>query len=207
MKTLVLDHCPSQYAEPFYKYGEVMQAMLPSEAEIASSDLVVFIGGDDVNPYLYDTKPAHESYYDLYNDGASYCIWKVAKTHGIPCVGICKGGQLLAVFNGDKMCQHVDNHVSRHLALVVVDDLASRAIPKGTELAVTSSHHQIFSGDNGRVLVRSANGAPCTEAAVYGTDLAIQFHPEWVSEDSLERKLFEGLLELHMTGGELLCDH
>lgn len=157
-------------------------------------DLVVFTGGEDVTPSLYQEANV-----------ASYCDW-VRDTFEIdefnnfpttPKAGICRGGQFLNVMSGGKMYQDTDNHCQNH----VVYDLET-----GSEHFVTSTHHQMMRPSDGAIIVgvanestyvRSANGESMIEddiEVVYYDNtksLCFQPHPEYHGAEETEEYFFE----------------
>ena len=154
----------------------------------SDTDLVVFTGGEDVNPALYGEEPLRETYYTDNRD--SYEIEKyreaVAKDKGI--AGICRGAQLLTVMKGAKLIQHVPGHWGGHH---IVKDI------QGNEYRVNSIHHQqmyvpkdaflvswcysslmgyTWSEESGRTAVDVSRNVECW--AIRGKMLAFQAHPE-----------------------------
>lgn len=105
-------------------------------ADIEDADLVQFVGGDDVDPSMYN-QHTHESTFCNYNrDDKERAIYTMALDRGIPMAGICRGGQFLNVMNGGKMWQDVDGHnTGEHDAY-----LAGSKVP----IKVTSTHHQMM---------------------------------------------------------------
>lgn len=157
---------------------------------LKNSKYVIFWGGTDVNPSLYGEKLSPYSQQpntkrDLLEIAmASYCV-----ENNIPMIGICRGAQLLNVFNGGKLLQDITNHTSTHIMRTY----------DGKEIRVNSTHHQMM--------------VPTPEADVLGTahhpskgyidgthidlsytfevvaypktkSLCIQYHPEWLTNDS-----------------------
>lgn len=97
---------------------------------------IVFLGGTDINPLLYLEPPLKETQRaDRSRDQFEQRVFK-AFVGKIPLIGICRGAQLLNVFNGGKLYQHVDGHArGPHPAHDVRNDNA---------LVVSSLHHQMM---------------------------------------------------------------
>ena len=99
------------------------------EPEVA--DVIVFTGGADVSPHLYDednvashtSRRRDDNCIHLFND------------FNVPRIGICRGAQFLNVFSGGRMWQDVDGHTRSHL---VKDTRTLR------EYFCTSTHHQMM---------------------------------------------------------------
>lgn len=78
------------------------------------SQIVVWTGGEDIFPGLYDEKPLQGTYYSMARDRSDLEAVKQAVAGNKFLVGICRGAQLLNVIpNGGKLWQDVDNHESR----------------------------------------------------------------------------------------------
>lgn len=101
---------------------------------IEDSDLVMFTGGEDVNPKLYDQLPNVKTHYNNNRDIVEVLAFKKAKQLNKPCIGICRGAQFLTVMSGGKLIQHVENHGRRHL-ITFCDN---------SRFEVTSTHHQMM---------------------------------------------------------------
>lgn len=109
---------------------------------IADADIVVFVGGEDVNPILYNEKPVNSTYFTPSRDREEVIAYKEAVARRKVMFGICRGAQFLHVMNGGKLWQDVDGHAGRpHQMLDVETD---------TFLTVTSLHHQMLR-DNPRL--------------------------------------------------------
>lgn len=106
---------------------------------IEDADLIQFCGGSDVSPKLYGQHPYASTYYDETRDEVEEAIYTTAKEQGIPCAGICRGGQFLHVMNGGTMWQDVDGHMTSHQAVMY-----GKALP----IRVSSDHHQMMNIPN-----------------------------------------------------------
>lgn len=113
--------------------------------EIEDADLVVFCGGEDVSPSLYNQHTHTTTYSNKDRDDKETALYNQAKELGIPCVGICRGGQFLHVMNGASLYQDVDNHNGEHEAFIIGD-----LVP----VKVSSTHHQMMN-------VPYSNGMDC----------------------------------------------
>lgn len=104
---------------------------------LAKADFVTFTGGEDVDPSYYKEKPLQSTHFNTKRDVFDTSVWAEAKwnvkNNAMPCVGICRGGQLLNVLNGGALWQHVNNHTQLHRMTDVLS---------GEEILVTSTHHQ-----------------------------------------------------------------
>lgn len=171
-------------------------------SHFSEADLVCFTGGSDVTPSLYDEKNV-ASGNDWLRDVHEMAEYNEAQEYGIPCVGICRGGQFLNVMNGGKMWQDINHHAiwGTH-EMYLLDDPAKK-------FSVTSTHHQMMrKADNG-ILLGAAN--LCTKFVHDGTDpapvldteivwypetkcLCFQPHPEYNGDKDHTEELFFKLL-------------
>lgn len=178
------------------KSGEWTNMQLVNSIEEA--DLVMFTGGEDINPALYGQNIGTHTHYNQNRDDAEVSAYKEAVELGKKMIGICRGGQLLTALNGGKLIQHVNGHGISHKMT-----LCWRG--KNEVIEITSSHHQMFypydmepgsfrifgwsteknstiylDGDNNPVKLPKNFREP--EIVLY-TDthsLCIQGHPEWL---------------------------
>ena len=101
---------------------------------VLEADLVVFGGGSDVDPALYNESRHETTHYDRKRDDADMALYLLCVENGIPMLGICRGAQFLHVMNGGKLFQDIDNHYGNH---GMTDIKSMQRIEK-----VSSVHHQ-----------------------------------------------------------------
>jgi gamma-glutamyl-gamma-aminobutyrate hydrolase PuuD len=103
--------------------------------KIEDCDLIIFQGGADVNPSLYNqlentrTRPMGPNA-ELVDINA----YRTGMINNIPMIGICRGAQLLTVMNGGRLIQDVENHGKDHK--IKFND--------GEVHLMTSTHHQMM---------------------------------------------------------------
>jgi gamma-glutamyl-gamma-aminobutyrate hydrolase PuuD len=176
------------------------------------ADLVLFTGGEDVNPELYGEAPMAKTNYNRLRDDKEMAIYRGALERELPMVGICRGGQFLNVANGGKLWQHVTHHTGQHKAFIEIAPFLHGK--KRREIKVTSTHHQMMiPSKEGMVLLtaeealekhspaytkmgRSKDDAD-VEAVFYdGTNcLCFQPHPEFGHTPAECVDFFEELLD------------
>src|SRR5690242_167619 len=125
-----------------YEYIALMYRLGCDGAKgVDDADIILFTGGEDVNPELYGEVALHTTHFNRLRDQKEKLIFDAALEREIPMVGICRGGQALNVFNGGKMWQHVNNHCRSHVIRVEVPPMVKDK--KGKEhrrtLEVTST--------------------------------------------------------------------
>ena len=101
---------------------------------IEEADMVVFTGGDDVNPSLYGELPHSTTAFSATRDKIDLEAYNKCVSLGVPMFGVCRGAQFLHVMNGGKLFQHVDNHYGDHLMHCTKDH---------EDIMVSSVHHQM----------------------------------------------------------------
>lgn len=111
----------------FYKQGyEIVD-------DLDLADIVVWTGGEDINPKIYNEVPAGAQDWNNFRDDADLQAIRKAKNQFK--VGICRGAQLLnCVPNGGKLWQDVDKHGGYDHS--VVDLITKKAY------TINSLHHQ-----------------------------------------------------------------
>lgn len=115
---------------PDSHYINWMEGNLTSSIEQAN--FVVFTGGEDISPYLYDDNSHPSTWSAPVRDEHDLLEYNKAKSLKIPVVGICRGSQLLCVISGGKLIQDQADIERMHL-IECVD---------GQHLLMNSMHHQ-----------------------------------------------------------------
>ena len=170
--------------------------------------MLVIPGGADVDPSLYGHQQHPQTSMSSRQDAMDVAAYNVAQAHGIPCVGICRGGQFLIAMAGGFLFQHVTNHGQTHLATTF----------EGANFEVTSCHHQMFGmplPEKAQLLAWSTvRRSRCYEVG-YGEGfappvepecvylptinaIATQWHPEWMEHTSPGRQFHEFVVEKHL---------
>jgi gamma-glutamyl-gamma-aminobutyrate hydrolase PuuD len=122
----------------------------------------------------------------------------------MPKVGICRGAQLLNIFNGGSLWQDVDNHNTHHPVRVFtykegapvsemrrtvnsVHHQMCRVTPDALVLATAAAARQ-FKSDGTSRRINGDNQWEDIEAFFYSytNSLGIQWHPEYGHKESLE---------------------
>lgn len=96
-----------------------------------NADLILFTGGEDVNPSLYGQKLGRYTYINKQRD--IYEMEVFSKYKDTPKLGVCRGSQFLTVMAGGSLIQHVTNHGVFH-----------PLITKDGDFLISSTHHQMM---------------------------------------------------------------
>jgi putative glutamine amidotransferase len=213
-----------QYASAIERSGGEPVAVPLDDAPAATASLIATCSGAllpgsgaDVNTHKYGQEPAPESAQpDSLRENVDELLLQDAHTMGKPIFTICFGTQMLNVWRGGSLIQHLsptpvdhrqrgvtvahETSVAPHSLLgqvVAVEDLQES--DGFLRLPVNSSHHQAIEspGDGLRISARSAEDG--VVEAIEGTQegvggsfvLGVQWHPERTFEESAaSRALF-----------------
>lgn len=163
-----------------------------------SYDGLILCGGEDVDPKYYGEEINGSVGIDEARDTAEYALAKAYIEAGKPVLGICRGCQLLNVYFGGTLIQHLDTakrHVRAteaeniHDARTVGDNLMRQLY--GDHFVINSSHHQAVKQLGEGLEITMVSGEDdVVEGFVHQTlpIIAVQWHPERIA---FERKLEE----------------
>lgn len=171
---------------------------------------LLLMGGTDVNPKRYGATPRPETDQpDDERDAIELELIREAIEKDVPILAICRGLQLLNVYHGGTLIQHLG--LERHDPNT--DDKSAAAheiqIEPGTELekiagntrwAVNSRHHQAVEKVGGSLVVSARDLEGDIVEALERRDrsfvLAVQWHPEdQLVRDSAQIELFRCFAE------------
>lgn len=154
-------------------------------------DLLVLTGGEDVNPALYEQAALPTTQYNPARDTFEINMIDTCCERGVPVVGICRGAQLLHVYNGGTLEQHDPAHNNSKHKLI--------DMRKGVRFPAESDHHQIMlpnltTGEYYMLATSEMDGS--LDCLFYNQNrhLCVQYHPEWCEPASKARKYFSKLL-------------
>ena len=120
---------PEKYYSRWIKNHELTDNM-------EEADIVLFTGGEDVDPSLYGCEHHHTTYSNIKRDLYEKAIFDKVRTDQL-CVGICRGSQFLCVMNGGRLIQDVDNHATFGTHPII------NAFDVIERYEITSTHHQM----------------------------------------------------------------
>jgi hypothetical protein len=131
-------------------YGDTVALFAEANFKRANTfdeaDLVVFLGGEDVSPSLYDQDPiAKCGSSNMERDMVEKWYFEKCVKEKKPMFGICRGAQFLHVMNGGKLWQDVNNHAGHsHDVLDIEENLYFRS---------NSYHHQMIQNNDSLTVV------------------------------------------------------
>lgn len=118
-------------------FAEMFSRARCSRAESPEqADLVIFPGGEDVNPALYNESSFHPSTScNDKQDKSDIQVFAKCYELGIPMFGVCRGAQFGWVMHGGRLYQDVDGHMGDHSMFDIKSHIDI--------LRVSSVHHQM----------------------------------------------------------------
>lgn len=215
-----LGYCPignGVNIAPFDKIFSTKQNI--QDAGFDGVDAVVFWGGTDISPTLYqhDFHPYSQATRKGLSsrDEFEWRAMKYCHVNNIPMIGVCRGAQMLCAYAGGYLIQDVTNHGNNH----------RMTTSEGVEMTTTSCHHQMmypfnvphemlawsshklsrhYEGEQGEDLGDRMADRVEPEVVYFPTirGLAIQGHPEWAVGTQFA-DYCNKLIESHLLGANV----
>lgn len=148
-------------------------------------------GGNDISPTLYGATTTYTRGVSIVRDTREIDLYKRARKHHVPILGICRGHQLMAALEGGTLYQDIEKELGKrhdyehtikftHAATASGFRELMESNPTGSPDVVNSLHHQAVKvvPTDGRVLAFAADMTP--EAILYPWGLSAQWHPEFL---------------------------
>ena len=204
---------PFRYVERVEAAGAIAVLLPPSAASdtavLDRLDGVVFAGGADLDPALYDHEPHAETKgLRPERDAAEVPLMRAALDRDLPILGICRGMQVMAVVSGGSLVQHLPDTVGheRHRPSPGVYGLHDVRLEPGSlghkllgdTASVPSYHHQGLDSPGSLTVTGWADddSPEVVEDPAHRFALGVLWHPE--ASDDL--RLFEGLVRATQPG-------
>ena len=173
-------------------------------------DGLLLPGGGDVDPHIYGEEPIPEcGAPSVLRDAAEPAMLKAFIEAGKPVLGICRGCQVMNVYFGGTLHQHINPFVTddhwnfndrlrgSHNVTLVPDTMMQKVFGEET-LFVNSIHHQAIKdvGKGLKVFARSTDGiVEGIELEGYPFCVAVQWHPEHLHKHNpIQSKLFSAFV-------------
>ena len=191
-KIFLSRYCPT-YAEAVKKAG----MELTDRPTLA--DGLILTGGGDIATCAYNEPKMLADDPDPYRDQEEFFLIKKFLLYKKPIFGICRGLQIINVYFGGSLYQHIDRHglkngkVDSFHEITVVKNTFLDKIYRGN-IHVNSAHHQGVKkiGSGLKIAAKSPDGI--IEALYKKGIIATQFHPERMGDEGL--KIFKYFQEL-----------
>ncbi len=199
---------PVEYVHAVERAGGRALLVPPSEDGVEETlgalDGLVFSGGSDLDPELYDQEP-HEETFGIHGerDRAELALLEAALQRDMPVLAICRGSQVLNVARGGDLVQHLPDVVGdarhKHTPGAFADhDVTVEAGTRlgsllGDHTPVKSHHHQGIGriGEGLRVAAYAEDG---TVEAVEDPGRRFAVGVLWHPEAGDDTRLFEELV-------------
>ena len=175
-------------------------------------DGLILCGGNDMDPAYYGEEINGSVEIDYARDQAEIALLKAYVEAGKPVLGICRGFQLINVFFGGSLYQHLDNahaHTTdSNYDLIHSVKAMEGSIPEklyGSEFVVNSYHHQAVKElGKGLEVTMMTSDNRVVEGIVHSSlpIFAVQWHPERMCfsarrEDTVDgRAVFDYFIQL-----------
>lgn len=175
-------------------------------------DLVLFTGGEDVNPAHYNENIGKYTHINNNRDKKEIDTFYRFKGKSF-LLGICRGNQLLTILSGGKLIQHVEGHCRDH----------SMVLNNSLKYNITSSHHQMIypfdlnekdyeliayseyfqsntylNGDNEEIELPNNFLEPEIVYYKKTNALCIQGHPEWSHCEKRTSQMYLNLIDKYL---------
>lgn len=163
-----------------------------AEQYVNQLDALLFSGGVDLHPSFYQEDPVLGlGEIDDERDAFEVVLYHAARKAGLPILGICRGMQIINVFEGGSLYQHLPNHpefwgdhaqkaLPPNLAHEVILEPDTRLAQHHPELRirVNSYHHQGVKALAPTLQMAATSTDGLVEAYQGDGIFAVQWHPE-----------------------------
>jgi putative glutamine amidotransferase len=180
------------------KESEIIRIHAKSKEILSYAHGLILPGGGDIELEFYDLNPSigikkNRFTYTTVEKYDNYCrsifeftLIREAKNRETPTIGICRGSQIVNVYQGGTLTNHVDNHFSIAHNLHIVENLPEKpreiiqTILKIDRITGISMHHQANKKiGQGLTVVLKADDVPEALVTHDGNFILTQFHPEY----------------------------
>lgn len=166
-------------------YGQCVLLMTAAGYSRADSvdeaDVVVFIGGADINPALYGHKNVASGFNDQ-RDAYEVSVYEEAVKKKKVLFGICRGAQFLHAMNGGTLWQDVNGHAGHPHEIVDLDE--------DVTVMATSLHHQMLQDNDTLEVLAVTNKQVATRFR--DADMVMEITKAGVDSDDSEIEIEAG---------------
>lgn len=169
-------------------------------------DGFVFCGGEDIDPKYYGERKNRNtknicSLRDGFEEKLFYAVYQTGK----PILGICRGMQIINVFLGGTLFQHISGHIQKEEKQVcthtvsVKNGLLLKQITGKNELLVNSFHHQAIKSLSSLLVADAVDTKDGYIEAFHDERhkflLCVQWHPEAChTSDNASKAIFDAFI-------------
>lgn len=213
--TLIEDGCVKvneAYLDAIYGAGAIPMLLSPRVDDeyiqnvCETVDGFLFCGGDDIDPKYYgEEKSLLTRNICSERDEFECALFKAAYKTGKPILGICRGLQVINVFLGGSLHQHINGHrqkeardVFTHSVKLCEGEMLQKMLVE-ERIKVNSFHHQIIDRLAKTLACDAVSNEGYIEAAHCPTHkflLGVQWHPEcYFTKSESSSKIFKAFIE------------
>lgn len=161
--------------------NNVIPVLILNENQFRECDAFILSGGKDVHPTRYhqcqriETQCENEMIEQLEFKVVEYCV-----KNDVMLLGICRGLQIIHVYFGGTLCQHIVHHTALWHEIN-----QNEWTLKTKNNWVYSDHHQCLFDHPQSFLIGATSKDGIIEAIESKNIFGVQWHPEWDDEDEL----------------------
>lgn len=186
------------YSAALYGVGCVADSVYAPPPSSEGYDGLLLAGGGDIDPSLYGEEDRGSRSVDRARDDAEMRLCESFARGGKPILGICRGHQVLNVYFGGSLFQHIHRHSDPDGAVFHSAKTEKGSVMRalfGEAPCVNSFHHQSVKrlGNGLRVTQSSDDGT--VEALEHGElpIIGVQWHPERMCLDQMRSEAVDSL--------------
>lgn len=177
----LFEHNCDIVARHYYETDLKSEFYDPDIEVVKKADLVVFTGGEDINPKLYGESNRYSGFNDD-RDTAEIEVFQWCLELNKKMLGICRGHQLLNALTGGHLVQDLYHDLHQtHGGNHAIEDMVSGSqwIVPNSFITVNSMHHQGVI-EPGRGLTPTSWFRGVFESCESDNIITVQFHPEFM---------------------------
>ena len=168
-------------ASTYFKFYFPTLKIVTDLDDIKTADLVIFPGGEDINPEIYGEKNIGHSYVNPSRDDYEQLILKTALEYERKIFAVCRGHQFVNANLGGKLMQEIRGtdyeHTQNH-PLEYHGKREENIIQRYFKHSVNSTHHQgVIKAGDGQEIFATYKGI--IESTYSKNIFTVQFHPEY----------------------------
>lgn len=185
-------------------FPNVENVSIHTPEEIQEGDVLLFWGGGDISPSLYDRPVSyfgggHTHWEDGWMDRHEWPIMQRAIEMGCFIIGVCRGAQMLCAAAGGTLIQHVNGHGGYHSVTTFDDQTFNVNSIHHQQMAPTGANYQLLAwcecrsqeywdtNEDGDDIDLEKHPLGVDPEFIYFPDVkgfAIQWHPEMMAVNS-----------------------